>query len=277
MRLDWLWIYLLLSYVLRRNKGPINFLKVLVNNKKTDKPAPVLPINMVVSAQPAITADQSTSTGMPFKYVYLHVTTKVPRSPTTDYGGNKNQVMTDGDMRIVNGDKTAVTSHGEDEALVQRMCSDLISAVHRRIGEQSTGTVASGTTANRKSEQQQQQRRRHSYRKVSPRPVGYYDRKESDCVTIGPDDRYHDPIFAQETSRVDYLTSYPLAKICNGVGAVDEEDDDRWDDDADQTPKVWKLNMVGEHVMFKSVKGRDQSSDVSAAAAADNDDDDDQT
>lgn len=250
---------------------------MLINNKKTDKPAPALPISRVVSAHPAIAADQGTSTGMPFKYVYLHVTTEVPRSSTTDYGGNKNQVMTDGDKRIVNGDKTAVTSHGEDEALVQRMCSDLISAVHRKIGEQSTGTVASGTTtANRKSEQQQQQqRRRNSYRKVSPRPVGYYDRRESESVTIGPDDRYHDPIFAQETSRVDYLTSYPLAKSCNGVGAVDEEDDDRWDDDADQAPKVWKLNMVGEHVMFKSAKGREQSSDVSAAA--DNDDDDDQT
>ncbi|KAF0764572.1 myb-like protein I [Aphis craccivora] len=267
------------KYVLRRNKGPINFLKVLVNNKKTDKPAPVLPISRGVSAQPAIATNQGTSTEIPFKYVYVQVTTKVPRSSTTDYGGNKNQVLTDGNKRIVNGDKTAVTSHGEDEALVQRMCSDLISAVHRKIGEQSTGTVASGTTANQKSEQQQQQqRRRHSYRKVSPRPVGYYDRRESDSVTIGPDDRYHDPIFAQETSRVDYLTSYPLAKSCNGVGAVDEEDDDRWDDDADQAPKVWKLNMVGEHVMFKSAKGRDQSSDVSAAAtAANNDDDDDQT
>lgn len=272
MKLDWLRIYSLLEYVLRRNKGPINFLKVLVNNKKTDKPAPVLPISRVVSA-----TNLGTSTETPFKYVYLHVTTKVPRSSTTDYGGDKNQVVKDGDKRIVNGDKTAVTSHGEDEALVQRMCSDLISAVHRKIGEQSTGTVAPGTTANQKSEQQQQQqRRRHSYRKISPRPVGYYDRREPDSVvTIGQDDRYHDPIFAQETSRVDYLTSYPLAKSCNGVGAVDEEDDDRWDDDADQTPKVWKLNMVGEHVMFKSAKGRDQSSDVSAAA--DNDDDDDQT
>lgn len=243
---------------------------MLVNNKKTDKPAPVLPISRAAIAHPAIAAEKGTSTGMPFKYAYLHVMTKVPQSSTNDYGGNENQVMTDRDKGIVNGDKTAVTSHGEDEALVQRMCSDLISAVHRKISEQSTSTVASGTTANRKSEQ-----RRHSYRKVSPRPVGYCDGRESDTVTIGPDDRYHDPIFAQETSRVDYLTSYPLAKSCHGVGAVDEEDDDRWDDDADRAPKVWKLNMVGEHVMFKSAKGRDQSSDV--FADADNNDDDDQT
>jgi hypothetical protein len=198
------------------------------------------------------------------------VTTEIPRSSTTDYGGNSH-VKADGDKRIVSGKKT-VTRQREDDALVQRMCSDIICAVHRKISEQLTATVASDTAAHRKSEPQQQQRRRHSHRKISPRPVTYNnERKDSGSVTVGPDDH-----FARETNRVDTLTSScPLAKSCNGVGAVDEEDDVRCDEDADQAPKVRKLNTEGEQVMLNSAKSREPPSDVSVDDI--NDDDDDHT
>uniref|UniRef100_A0A2S2PNY9 Uncharacterized protein n=1 Tax=Schizaphis graminum TaxID=13262 RepID=A0A2S2PNY9_SCHGA len=240
-------MYSLLEYVLRRNKGPINYLKVLVNNKKNGKPAKIImPISRVVSANPVVAVDHGSPTIMTFRNVYLHVTTKVPRSSTTDYGGNS-YVKADGDKRIVSGEKT-VTRQEEDDALVQRMCSEIISAVHRKIGEQLTATVASDTAAHRKSEPQQQERRRHSYRKISPRPV-------------------------RENNRVDTLTSCPLAKSSNGVGAVDEGDDDRCDEDADQAPKVLKLNTAGEQVMLNSAKSREPPSDVSVDDIHDDDDD----
>lgn len=188
---------------------------------------------------------------------------------STDYGGNdRHTTAAVGVMKAVIDDKKE-TKGREHEALVQQMCSEIISAVHQKIGEQSTGASASGTTAYR----MQLQRRKQSSRKAWPQPVGitsYYERlqKESAGETIGPDVRYHDPIYAQEANRVDYLNSYPLAKSNGGVTAEDDDEEE----DLDQSPKVWKLNMVGKHDIYKAAKIREHLSDASVAAAEDNDD-----
>ncbi|XP_022177818.1 myb-like protein I [Myzus persicae] len=101
---------------------------------------------------------------MTFIDVYLH--------EATDYSGKNNHVTENYDKRIVGDDKT-VTRYPVDDALVQRMCLDIASAVHRQISEQTmcaivSDTTASGTTTHRKSEQQkkkQQQKQEHQQQK----------------------------------------------------------------------------------------------------------------
>ncbi|VVC37435.1 Hypothetical protein CINCED_3A010866 [Cinara cedri] len=67
--------------------------------------------------------------------------------------------------------------------------------------------------------------------------VGYDS--SGDAVTSRPGDRYVDPVLVQETSRgVDYLTAYPLGKVC--------DDDKTCYDDVDQPAEVWKTNVIGE-------------------------------
>lgn len=322
---------------------------MFVNNKKIEKPAQILPIKQVVSTNLAIAADQGTPTRMTFRDVYLH--------EATDYSSNNHVTgddcgsdhVTENYERIV-GDVKTVTRHPVDDALVQRMCLDIASAVHRQISEQTVGSIVSGVTASgtityQKSEQQQkkqhqkheqqqqklkkqqkqkqqqqqkkqhkqneqlhklqdykaqqhklqqlkeqqnkqqqqqkerhqheqqqhkqQNRRRHSYSKVSTRPVHYNERKESDIVTIGPEDRYN-PSVTEESIRIDHSTS---------VGVIEESvDDNSQDEDADQSPKVWEVNMVDDNVMLNSAKSHEQQPEEAAATTnAANYDDVDQT
>jgi len=274
---------------------------------------------------------------------------------TTDNFGS-NHVTEKYDKRIIGDDKT-VSRLPVDDALVQRMCLDIASAVHRQFSEQTIGAAVSGTTtsrtaAHRKSEQQQkkqqqqkqhqhekqeqqqqkqqlqqkkqqqhkeqqkqlqqkkqqqhkehqqhkeqqqqhkqqykeqqqqhkqqykqqqqhkqqpQKRQRHSYQKVSLRPVRCKERKVSmGTVTIRSDDRYNDATVTQEISRTDYPTS---------VGVAEEYvDDNKQDEDADQSPKVWEVNMVDDQVIINSEKSREQRPEALTAttSAADYDDD----
>lgn len=354
LRFDRIRIYLLLDYVLCRSKGPTNYLKVFINNKKIENPVEISTIKQMVSTNSAIAVDQGTPTRMTFRDVTkVHVT---HTHEATDNNGN-NHMTTDNfgsnhvtgkyDKRILGDDKT-VSRLPVDDALVQRMCLDIASAVHRQFSEQTMGAAVSGTTASRtaahrKSEQQQkkqqqqkqhqqekqeqqqqkhqlqqkkqqqhkeqqkqlqqkkqqqykeqqqhkeqqqqqhkqqykeqqqqhkqqpQKRRRHSYQKVSLRPVRYKERMVSaGAVTIKSDDRYNDATVTQEISRTDYPTS---------VGMADEYvDDNRQDEDADQSPKVWEVNMVDDQVIINSAKSgeRRPKAFTATTSAADYDDD----